>query len=140
MLPLLATLSPNAAVLVFTVGVALIAIELNRPGSILPGAAGMLFVLLAAASLWPRHPSAGAALQILLSMAVLLLQTRRRLFWLLPLSAMILLIYSIATLLPANAEQSISLWIAVLCGMFLSAGTTVLTRIARRARQNKGLD
>jgi membrane-bound ClpP family serine protease len=140
MLPLLATLSPNAAVLIFTVGVALIAVELNRPGSILPGAAGLLLTLLAAASLWPRHPNAEAFLQIILSMAVLLLQTRRTLLWLLPLSATILLIYSIARLLPPTAEPGISPWIAILCGLFLGAGTTVLTRIARRASQNKGLD
>jgi membrane-bound ClpP family serine protease len=140
MLPLLATLSPNAAVLIFTVGVALIAVELNRPGSILPGAVGLLLALLAAASLWPRHPNVEAALQIILSMALLLLQTRRTLFWLLPISAVILLIYSVATLLPPTVEPTISPWIAVLCGLLLGGGTTVLTRIARRARLHKGLD
>jgi membrane-bound ClpP family serine protease len=140
MLPLLATLSPNAAVLIFTVGVALIALELNRPGSILPGTAGLLLTLLAAASLWPRHPNAEAVVEIVLSMSVLLLQARRRLLWLLPLSATILLVFSTARLLPLTTDPGISLWIATLCGLFLGAGTTVLTRIARRARQNKGLD
>lgn len=140
MLPLLATLSPNAAILIFTVGIALIALELNRPGSILPGAAGMLLTLLAAASLWPRHPSGIAVVQILVSMAVLLLQTRRTLLWVLPLLATILLIYSIARLLPRASEPAVSLWIALLSGLILGTGTTVLTRIARRARQNKGLD
>lgn len=140
MLPLLATLSPNAAVLIFTAGIALIALELNRPGSILPGAAGLLLTLLAAASLWPRHPAGIAVLQILVSMAVLLLQTRRTLLWVLPVSATILLIYSIARLLPAATEPGISFWIALLSGLILGTGTTVLTRIAHRARQNKGLD
>lgn len=139
MLPLLATLSPNVAILVFTAGVALIAIELNRPGSILPGAIGLLLALLAAASLWPHHPRGIAVLQIVLAMAVLLLQTRRTLLWLLPAGATILLIYSIARLLPGT-ERAISQAIALLCGLVLGAGTTVLTRIAHRARQNKGLD
>lgn len=140
MLPLLATLSPNIAILLFTVGVALIAVELNRPGTIFPGAFGVLLTLLAGASLWLRHPGAASVLQIILSMAVLLLQTRRMLHWLLPLSATILLIYSIATLLPATAQPGINPWTAVLCGVILGGGTTVLTRVARRARQNKGLD
>ena len=140
MLPLLATLSPNIAVLMFTVGFALIAVECNRPGTVFFGAVGVLLTLLAAANLWPRHPSAESVLQIILSMAVLLLQTRRRLLWLLPASATILLIYSIATLLPATAQPPIHQWTAILCGLVLGAGTTVLTRIAQRARQNKGLD
>jgi membrane-bound ClpP family serine protease len=140
MLPLLATLSPNAAILIFTVGVALIAVELNRPGSILPGAIGLLLTLLAAASLWPRHPNPAAVLQIIGSMAVLLVQVRRTVVWLVSAAATMLLIVSITKLLPSATEPRISLWTALVSGLVLGAGTTVLTRIARRARQNKGLD
>ena len=39
-----------------------------------------------------------------------------------------------------TVQPGISPWVALLCGLFLGTGTTVLTRIARRARQNKGLD
>ena len=140
MLPLLTALSPNAGVLILTAGLALIALELNRPGSILPGALGLLLTLLAAASLAQYHPRLEPVLQFIVSMALLLLQARRTLLWILPASATILLILSMGTLLPKTVQPGISLWAALLCGLSLGAGTTVLTRIARRARQNKGLD
>ena len=139
MLPLLSTLSPNAAVLILTAGIALIALELNRPGSILPGTLGLLLSLLAAASLAQHHPRPWLVLLFIASMAVLLLQARRPLLWIIPAIATILLILSMDTLLPP-ARTGISSWVALLCGLFLGTGTTVLTRIARRARQNKGLD
>jgi membrane-bound serine protease (ClpP class) len=140
MLPLLTALSPNAVVLILTVGLALIALELNRPGSILPGAVGLLLSLLAAASLAQHHLRSAAVVGFVASMALLLLQARRQLSWILPPSATILLILSMSTLLPTTVQPGISPWVAVLCGLFLGTGTTVLTRIARRARQNKGLD
>jgi membrane-bound ClpP family serine protease len=140
MLPLFSTLSPNAAVLIMTLGIALIALELNRPGSIFPGALGLLFSLLAAANLGEHHPHPRPVLEGIVSTALLLLQARRRLLWIIPLSATILLILSMYTLLPSTAEPGISPWVAIPCGLTLGTGTTVLTRIAHRARQNKGLD
>jgi len=140
MLPLLAALSPNTAVLLLILGLALIAVELNRPGIILLGAVGLLLTLLAVARLAQLHPRPEAVLVFIASIALLLLQARRPLLWVIPLSSTILLILSIDTLLPATATPGISLWAALLCGLLLGAGTTGLTRIARRARQNKGLD
>ena len=140
MLPLLTTLPPNAAVVILTAGLALIALELNRPGSILPGALGLLISLLAAASLASHHPRPEPVLQFIASMALLLLQARRPLLWIIPAGATILLILSMDTFLPPTVQPGISPWLALLCGLFLGTGTTVLTRIARRARQNKGLD
>ncbi len=140
MLPLLTALSPNGAVLLLTLGLMLIALELNRPGSILPGAFGMLLTLLAAASLGQHHPRPEPVFQFIASMALLLLQARRRLLWIIPASATILLIFSIGNLFPPHAQPGVSLWAALVCGVALGAGITVLTRIARRARQNKGLD
>jgi len=140
MLPLLSTLSPNTAVLILTAGLALIAIELNRPGSVIPGALGLLFSLLAAASMAKHHPHPGTILLGIVSMAALLWQARRTLLWVIPASATILLILSMGMLLPSTAEPAVSWWVAVPCGLILGTGTTVLTRIARRARQNKGLD
>ena len=140
MLPLLATLSPNTAVLILTLGVALIALELNRPSSIVPGALGLLLALLAASSLGQHHPRPEPVLAGITSVALLLLQARRRLLWIIPVSATILLVLSMCTLLPPTAQPRISPWVALPCGLILGAGITVLTRIARRARQNKGLD
>src|ERR1700751_3578366 len=119
MLPLLTALSPNAAVLILTAGLALIALELNRPGSILPGALGLLLTLLAAASLVQHHPRPEPVFQFIVSMALLLLQARRPLLWIIPASATIILVLSIGTLLPLAVHPRIDLWIAILCGLFL---------------------
>jgi membrane-bound serine protease (ClpP class) len=140
MLPLLTALSPNAAILILTAGLALIALELNRPGSILPGALGLLLALLASASLAERHPRPEPVVQFIASIALLLLQARRPLLWIIPASATILLILAMGTLLPPTVQPGINPWLALVCGLFLAAGTTVLTRIAFRARRNKGLD
>lgn len=140
MIALLATLSPNVALLIVALAAALIAVELNRPGSILPGAAGLLLLLLAAASLWQRQPSWLAVAGSIVSMALLLFQARRPLHLLVILVLTILLIGCFIRLFPRSAMGRINPAMAVVCGAILGAGTTVLTRIARRARQNKGLD
>jgi membrane-bound serine protease (ClpP class) len=140
MLPLLSTLSPDAAVLILTAGLVLIALELNRPGSILPGALGLLLTLLAAADLTQHHPRPEAAMEAIFCVALLLLQLRRKLSSVVVICATIALIFSIANLIPPIPGPRISAWTAVLSGLLVGTGTTVLTRIARRARRNKGLD
>ena len=140
MLPLLSTLSPNAAVLILTAGIALIALEFNRPGSVAFGTLGLLLSLLAAASLASHHPRPGPVIEFIAAMALLLLQARRQLLWIFAVIATILLILSLDLLLPATVQPGISSSMALFCGLFLGTGTTLLTRIARRARQNKGLD
>lgn len=140
MLPLLTALPPNAAILILTFGVVLIAVELNRPGWILPGALGLLLALLAAASLYSRHASAESALAIISCLALMLFGERLRFHWLLVGLATIPLIFAMTRLIPPMPGPEISAWVAVICGLILGAGTLVLTRIAFRARQNKGLD
>jgi membrane-bound ClpP family serine protease len=140
MLPLLATLSPNAAMLLLALGIALIALELNRPGSIVPGAFGLLLALLAAGSLLLRHPRPLATVGFIVCSGLLLIQARKHLSWFIAAVATIFLILSIAMLLPSIPGREINAWVAVTSGLALGAGITVLTRIARRARQNKGLD
>jgi membrane-bound ClpP family serine protease len=143
MLPWLTGLSPNLAVLLLTLGLAFLAVELNRPGWIVPGALGLVLSLLSTASLLSHHPSADAALGALLCLALLAARAWRssgRLTWTFAALVTIPLIFTIRTLIPPLPGPEISPWAAVLCGLALGIGTTVLTRIARRARQNKGLD
>lgn len=140
MLPLLSTLSPNAAILTLTLGLLLIAIEVNRPGWIVPGALGLLLTLLAAASLYSRHPSAEAALEIAACLALMLFRDRIRLHWLVVALATIPLVLAVAHLIPPIPGPQISPLISVICGLILGVGTIILTAIGRRARQNKGLD
>ena len=135
-----AGISPNAGVVSLTIGVSLIAIELNRPGSILPGAFGLLLSLLAIASLLGRHPQIWAVVLLVLGSATILTQLRRNLpAWAATL-ATIALFCGFLSLFPLGAPGRVHPAIAAVCAFFLGAGTTVLTRIARRARVNKGLD
>lgn len=140
MLPLLSSLSPNTAVLILTAGLALIAFELNRPGSILPGTFGLLLSLLAAASLGQHHPRPEAVAEAVFCVALLLLQSRHELSLVVVFCAAAALIVAVDRLIPAVPGPGISAWAAILSSVVISAGTTVLTRIARRARRNKGLD
>lgn len=142
MLPLLSSLSPNTAILLLTLGLALIAIELNRPGWIIPGTLGLLIALLAAASLLFHHPSASSALECLATVVALVFTAWRgpRTVRSIPIIATVLLVYALRTLIPQVPGPQISEWVAISCGLLLGIGTTVLTRIARRARRNKGLD
>jgi membrane-bound serine protease (ClpP class) len=135
----LQALSPDAAVLVLTLGIVLIAIELNRPGAILPGALGLLITLLAAARLIQLRPHPVSVALLAAAAVVLLLQLRRSLPLWTAFLATLALIAALLWLLPSDRPHPHPA-IAVSCGLLLGAGTSVLTRLARRARLNKGLD
>jgi hypothetical protein len=122
-------------------GVVLIAVEVNRPGLILPGSIGLLLALLAAASLASRHLSTHAALWTIFLMIVLAIPTPGwKWNWLVDSSITMGLILSLTDLLPRASGPTVTWWAAISSGLLFGAGTTVLTRIARRARLNKGLD
>ncbi len=128
-------LTPDQAILLLTAGVLLVCVELNRPGWIVPGAAGLLAVLLAVAALIHRGVQPAAALLCGSAAALLAVSLRKTA----PVAG-----YAAATLaltlglLELNPQAHAA--VAVPCGLLLGAGTSVLTRIARRARANKGLD
>lgn len=134
MLPVLSSLSPNAAVLLLTLGIALIAVELNRPGWILAGALGVLTTLLAAAAILARHGSVPGLALLAAAAIILLLQLR------LDVPLWIALLGGAAGVIALTILPGVQVAVALWCGLVLAAGTIVLTRIARRARQNKGLD
>ena len=140
MMSFLYALPPDAAVLIFALGLALIAFELNRPGAVLPGAFGLLLALLAAASLLHHGPVPIALALLVAASAVLLLQLRVRLSLWIALVATLAFIAGLFYLLRFPGQPPVHLATALGCGAFLGAGTTMLTRIAHAARQNKGLD
>jgi membrane-bound ClpP family serine protease len=134
MLPLLAALSPNTAILLFTLGIGLIALELNRPGWILPGALGVLVALVSLAVIIARKPTPLAVALLVSAAVVLLLQLRRE------MRPLMVGLGAAAGVVGFALLPGVRLAVAIVCGLILAAGTSVLTRIARRARQNKGLD
>ncbi len=136
-------LSPNAAVLLLTAGTLLIYLELNRPGSILPGALGLLLCLLAIDALGHRPLNPFALTLLLSAVALLSLDLVRPTPIPVAVAATFALILGLRGLLTNPGGpwlQPLALTVAVGCGLLLGIATSVLTRIARRARANKGLD
>ncbi len=135
-----AALTPDTALVCFTLGLLLIYFELNRPGTILPGALGLLLCLLSCASLL-AHPISLSGLVLTLSAAALLLLD---LFRPVPLAvaaaATLALSCGFYRLLAAPEQKPTHLLPAALCGLILGSATSFLTRIARRARANKAVD
>lgn len=136
----MAHLSPDAAILLLTLGLLLIYIELNRPGWIIPGASGLLASLFAIASLLQLHLNAEAL--VLLATAVLLLglDLLRRTPAIVAVAATLALLLGFNYLVLGPGNLRVHPFTASLSGLTLGGGTSILTRIARRARTNKALD
>jgi membrane-bound serine protease (ClpP class) len=133
-------LTPDSCVLFFTLGVLLIYIELNRPGSILPGTVGLLLTLFAVAPLFHQHLSVAAILTIMGGVLLLARALRRSTSAITPVIATICLVFGLLHLVQGAQSVRVHAATAVPCGLVLGVGTSILTRIARRARLNKGLD
>lgn len=130
----LAGISADDAVALLTAGVALVYVELNRPGRVVPGALGLLATLLALARLGGQGVRMEGILLLAVGSAVLAADLVRPTPKLLALVATAALCAGLREL-PARGPAD---WPVVLgCGPLLGAGTAVLTRLARRARVNK---
>ena len=136
----LAHLPPDGAIFVLTLGVLLIYIELNRPGWIVTGALGLLAVLFAAASLGRLELQAGAMALLGTAVALLILDLLRRTTPMVAIAATLALVLGLDHMVAGPGALRIHTATAVVCGVILGAATSILTRIARRARTNKGLD
>ena len=128
------SLSPDAAVILVTFGLGLLFLECNRPGSILPGAAGLLGVLLAVAALRPYPLQLWAMTLLLGSFALLAVPLWQELPRLVPGAATLALIAALRGLV---WHPRVSWITAVLCGALLGTASTFLADIARRARRAK---
>lgn len=134
------SLSPDAAVILGTLGICLGLFEFNRPGRILPGSLGLLLLLFACASLSAHAIRASAALLVFAAFAVLVLNAWRRIpAWALA-PATLALIAGLKFLVPNRASVSVHTLTALVCGALLGSLTAVLTRIAYRARRSKALN
>ena len=139
MLVNLAHMAPDVALLVMTVGFLLIYVELNRPGWIVSGAVGLLAVLFAVASLVRLGLNLAAVVLVGTAVVLLGVELRRRTPVVVSLAATLALVLGFAQLV-RGPGVGIKLGTAVGCGLVLGGWTSILTRIARRARTNKGLD
>jgi membrane-bound ClpP family serine protease len=129
----LAGISPVAALCVLTTGLLLIYIELNRPGRVIPGALGLLLVLLGCARLWAAHPHPVALLLVAIAVVLLVIDLVRGTHPAISVAATLALVLGFRELVTPPVGWIVS----ILCGVGLAGITAVLTRVARRARANK---
>ena len=136
--PTAAHLSPSAAVLLFTLGILLIYLELNRPGRVIPGALGLLATLFAVAAFLLHAPvSTPGLVLVAVGFALLGLDVLVPYAGIVALLATATLVGGFTFLVFAPPLLAAPRVIATLCGGVLGVGTSVLTRLARRARTNK---
>ena len=136
----LASLSPDHALLVLTLGLLLIYVELNRPGWIVAGALGLLGVLFALASLLRLDLNLAAIALVCTAVALLALDLLRATNGMIAVAATLARVLGFGHLVLGPGDARIHAAVSASCGVVLGVGTSILTRIARRARTNKGLD
>ncbi len=135
-------LGPDAALVLFTLGLLLIFLELNRPGSILPGALGLLLALLSTAALLRLDLNASGLVLLSTAAALLLLDLFRPTPVAVAVAATLALClgFGFGHLVAGQGDEIIHTVTAAACGIILGTASSVLTRVTRRARANKALD
>lgn len=133
--------SGTGALLLLTAGILLVFLECNRPGRVVPGALGMLLLLLGGHRMLALAAPPTALVLAVLGVAMLLL------LWWQPgfgLSGFPGLLGSLGTLLFtwalvrwSEAAGTAPRWLAVLCGLLLGSLAALLLLLAGRARQAK---
>jgi membrane-bound serine protease (ClpP class) len=140
LLKALANLAPDVALLLLTLGLLLIYVELNRPGWIIIGSLGLLASLFAIASLLRLDLNYAAIALLGTAMVLLVLDLLRRTYVMVAVAATLGLVLGFDHLVIGPNGLRVHTGTAIGCGLILGIGTSILTRIARRARTNKGLD
>ena len=133
----LATLGPDHAIVMMTVGVLLIYVELNRPGWVIPGAVGLLATLFAIRSVLRMDVSLGGMALVATAVGLLALGLFRRTTLVVTLAATLALVLGLKDLVVGPGGDHVHTVTAVLCGGSLGVVTSILTRVARHARTNK---
>jgi membrane-bound serine protease (ClpP class) len=130
-------ISPDAALLLLTVGILLIYLELNRPGWIFPGAFGLLLSLLSLASILRFSLRPSAVVITAAAGAVMALSLLRRIPVPISIATATALICGFVYLVRGPGTSRIHVPTALLCGLILGTATPLLSTVARRARKNK---
>ena len=130
----------DADILLLSLGLLLLFVECLRPGRVLPGAAGLLLLLLGIHGLasLPLRPAA----LLLIAIAVILLTASaiRRVRWptgLLGTAALAAALPWLVTPQPQHPRAGVTPWLGVLAGLVLGAASSLLLQAASRARANK---
>lgn len=135
MIGLLGRLPIDALPVVFTVGLLLIYVEMNRPGRVIPGAVGLLLALLACARVLAAHPRPAALVLVATAAALLMVDLVRTTHGFVAVAATLALVLGFRELV----SPPVGWMVCILCGVGLGGMTAALTRAARRARSNKAI-
>ncbi|HEY5330487.1 MAG TPA: nodulation protein NfeD [Acidobacteriaceae bacterium] len=130
---------PDVAVLLLIVGVLLIYLEFHVPGTIVPGALGVLCFLLAlfAFNMLPiRHT---AVLLLIAAVALIVLEVKFTSHGLLALAGTVCLIFGLLTLVDGPPEMRVHTSTALAAGLTFGAITFTLAFLGVKARLNKSL-
>jgi membrane-bound ClpP family serine protease len=129
-------LPPIGSIVLFTAGLLLIAGELNRPGLVLPGCAGLCCTLLGLASVARLQDPAAILGCLLGALAVSALDLMRHRFATAVVAA-VLYLAGFLLLADRGCGAAVRL-IAAVCGLTVGGLFAWLAKIAHRARRNKG--
>ncbi len=131
---------PDVDVSLLLVGVLLIYVELNVPGVVLPGALGLLCVLLGMYGLWAFPLSPAAAMFLLAGAALFPLEAKLGGHGGLAALGTALLVYGLAHLVVGSAAMpGVHLRVALAAGLSFGVITAGLGWVAARARRGKRL-
>ena len=130
-------LNPDLLVLLLLAGVLLVYAEFNLPGAVVPGAVGLLFVLIALFGLSRMRISHAAVALLLVGTTVMLLELKTHAYGLFGLTGTALLVWGLATLV--IAPDPVHLATALAVGVAFGGITLALAFVALRASRNKRL-
>lgn len=141
---LLTLMNPDLSVLLLTLGLLLIYLEVNTPGTVVPGAAGVLLVLLAVFALHMLPLSGIGILLCLAAALLLLLEARYSTHGLMAAAGILCLVAGLGTLVNGSVPQLQVAWgTAVGTGIGFGGVTATLMILgmeSRRAKEKTGSD
>jgi len=129
--------NPDLAVLTLFAGILLVYWECNRPGSILPGCAGTLLVLLSANSLLCLPLRSSALALLALGLVLLLIEIAYATRNLLAAAGILAIVAGLRLLGQPFAFLHVHIATALVAGGGFGVATLWLGKIALRARRNK---
>jgi membrane-bound serine protease (ClpP class) len=130
---------PDFAVLLFIVGALLIYLEFNVPGTVVPGALGVLCILLALFAFNLLPISHTAVFLLFAALALILLEVKFSSHGLLALVGTLCLIFGLLTLVDGPPELRVHTSTALAAGLTFGAITFVLAWLGLKARRNKAV-
>lgn len=133
-------MNPNLAVLLLIAGALLLYLEFHLPGMIVPGALGMIMVLLALFALNMLPVNIYAWFFLFAALALLFLESKFPTYGLLALSGTALFIFGLLSLVNGPiAQLRVQGTTALGAGLAFGVITAILVRAAMQARRNKVL-